>query len=99
MKRKVVKVHLAVDKDSRKILVGICSKSWKHEHKFGVQIVKSLRQALSKQGKIIKAELLDSGYLSREMTDEIEKSKARPYIKMKKNKSKGNSSWKQNILF
>ena len=84
-KKKFVKIHLAVDKDSGKILVGICSKGWKHEHKFGVQIVKSLRRSFSKHGKTIKAELLDSGYLSREMTDEIEKSKARPYIKMKKN--------------
>ena len=101
-KKKFVKVHLAVDKDSGKILVGICSKGWKHEHKFGVQIVKSLRRSLLKQGKTIKAELLDSGYLSREMTDEIEKSKAKPHIKMKKNsttKSKGSPSWKRNIRF
>jgi len=101
-KKKFVKIHLAVDKDSGKILVGICSKGWKHEHKFGVQIVKSLRRSFSKHGKTIKAELLDSGYLSREMTDEIEKSKARPYIKMKKNsttKSKGSPSWRRNIRF
>lgn len=101
-KKKFVKIHLAVDKDSGKILVGICSKGWKHEHKFGVQIVKSLKRTFSKHGKTIKAELLDSGYLSREMTDEIEKSKAKPYIKMKKNsttKSKGSPSWKRNIRF
>ena len=47
--------------------------------------MKSLRLSLLKQGKNIKSELLDSGYLSREMTNEIEKSKAKPYIKMKKN--------------
>jgi transposase len=101
-KKKFIKIHLAVDRDSGKILVGICSKGWKHEHKFGVQIVKELRRSISRNGKKIKAELLDSGYLSREMTDEIEKSKAKPYIKMKKNsttKSKGKSSWKRNIRF
>ena len=55
-----------------------------------------------KHGKTIKAELLDSGYLSREMTDEIEKSNAKPYIKMKKNsttQSKGSPSWRRNIRF
>jgi len=102
VKKKFVKIHLAVDRDSSKILVGVCSKGWKHEHKFGLQIVRSLRRSFSKNGKKIKAELLDSGYLSREMTDEIEKSKAKPYIKMKKNsrtRSKGSSSWRQNIRF
>ena len=102
MKKKFVKIHLAIDKDTGKILVGICSKGWKHEHKFGIQIVKSIRGLLLKQGKTIKAELLDSGYLSREMTDEIEKSKAKPYIKMKSNsttKSKGSPAWRRNILF
>lgn len=84
-KKKFVKIHLAVDKDSGKILVGVCSKGWKHEHKFGAQIVKSLRRSFSKHGKTIKAELLDAGYLSWEMTDEIEKSNAKPYINMKKN--------------
>ena len=46
--------------------------------------------------------LFDSGYLSYEMTDEIEKCKAKPYIKMKKNsttRSARRSSWKQNIRF
>ena len=85
LKKKFVKIHLAVDRDNGKILVGICSKGWKHEHKFGVQIVKSLRRSCSKHGLNIIAELLDAGYLSREMTDEIEKSHATPYIKMKKN--------------
>lgn len=102
LKKKFVKIHLAVDRDSGKILVGICSKGWKHEHKFGVQIVKSLRRSCSKHGLNIQAELLDSGYLSREMTDEIEKSQAKPYIKMKKNsrsRSKGSPSWKRNIKF
>jgi len=102
MKKRFVKIHLAVDRDSGKILVGICSKGWKHEHKFGVRIVKSLRRSFSKHGKNIKAELLDAGYLSREMTDEIEKSKAKPYVKMKKNsitRSKGSPSWKRNIRF
>ena len=102
MKKKFVKIHLAVNRDNGKILVGICSKGWKHEHKFGVQIVKSLRRSFLKQGKTIKAELLDSGYLSREMTDEIEKSNAKPYIKIKKNsrtRSKGSPSWKRNVRF
>jgi transposase len=102
LKKKFVKIHLAVDRDNGKILVGLCSKGWKHEHKFGVQIVKALRRSFSKNGKKIKAELLDSGYLSREMTDEIEKSNAKPYIKMKKNsrsRSKGSPSWKRNIRF
>jgi transposase len=99
-KKKFVKIHLAVDKASGKILVGICSKGWKHEHKFGIQIVKSLRRSCKKQGITIETELLDSGYLSREMTDEIERSKAKPYIKMKKNsttRSGRKPSWKRNI--
>ncbi|MDH7517322.1 MAG: hypothetical protein QHH19_03155, partial [Candidatus Thermoplasmatota archaeon] len=65
-------------------------------HQFGLQIVRALRRSFSKNGKKIKAVLLDSGYLSWEMTDEIEKSNAKPYIKMKKNSrtlSKGSSSW------
>jgi transposase len=102
LKKKFIKIHLAVEKESGKILVGLCSKGWKHEHKFGLQIVKSLRRSCSKHGKTIEAELLDSGYLSRMMTDEIEKSKAKPYIKMKKNsttRSKRSSSWKRNIRF
>ena len=102
LKKKFIKIHLAVDKESGKILVGICSKGWKHEHKFGIQIVKSLRRSCLKHGKTIEAELLDSGYLFRMMTDEIEKSNAKPYIKMKRNsttKSKGKSSWKRNIRF
>ena len=102
LKKKFVKIHLAIDRDSGKILVGICSKGWKHEHKFGLQIVRTLRRSCSKHGKTIEAELLDSGYLSRMMTDEIEKANAKPYIKMKKNsksRSKGSSSWKRNIRF
>jgi transposase len=102
LKKKFVKVHLAVDRDSGKILVGLCSKGWKHEHKFGLQIVRSLRRSCSKYGTTIEAELLDAGYLSREMTEEIEKSNAKPYIKMKKNsrsRSKGSPSWKRNIRF
>lgn len=99
-KKKFIKIHLAIDKASGKILVGICSKGWKHEHKFGVQLVKALRRSLLKQGTTIHAELLDSGYLSREMTDEIERSHAKPYIKMKKNsttRSGRKPSWKRNI--
>jgi transposase len=102
VKKKFIKLHLAVDKKSGKILVGICSKGWKHDHKFGVQIVKSLRRSFARQGTSMDVELLDSGYLSREMTDEIEKCKAKPYIKMKKNsttRSGGRPSWKRNIRF
>lgn len=102
LKKKFIKIRLAVEKESEKILVGICSKGWKHEHKFGLQTVKSLRRSCFKHGKTIDAELLDSGYLSRIMTDEIEKSKAKPYIKMKKNsttRSKRSSPWKRNIRF
>lgn len=100
MKRKFIKVHLAVDKKSNKILVGLCSKGWKHDHKFGVQLVKALRRTCRRYKTTIDAELLDAGYLSRMMTDEIEKSNAKPYIKMKKNsttKSRRRSSWKRNI--
>ena len=102
LRKKFVNIYLAVDRDSGKILVGICSKGWKHEHKFGLQIVKFLRRSFSKNGKKIKAELLDSGYLFLEMTDEIEKSNAKPYIRMEKNsrsRSKGSPSWKRNIRF
>jgi len=102
VKKKFIKLHLAVDKRSGKILIGICSKGWKHDHKFGVQIVKSLKRSLARQGTSIDVELLDSGYLSRMMTDEIEKSKAQPYIKMKSNsttKARRSSSWKRNIRF
>jgi len=62
--------------------------------------VKSLRKSCLKHRKAIDAELLDSVYLSRMMTDEIEKSKAMPYIKIKKNstvRSRRSSSWKRNI--
>ena len=100
MKRKFVKIHLAVDKESNKILVGLCSKGWKHDHKFGVQLVKALRSTCRRYSTSIDVELLDAGYLSRIMTDEIEKSNAKPYIKMKKNsttKSRRRSSWKRNI--
>jgi len=100
MKRKFVKVHFAVEKHSNKILVGLCSKGWKHDHKFGVQIVKALRRTCRRYDADIECELLDAGYLSRMMTDEIEKSKAKPYIKMKKNsttKSRRSPSWKRNI--
>jgi len=100
MKRKFIKVHLAVDKKSNKILVGLCSKGWKHDHQFGVQLVKALRRTCRRYKITIDAELLDAGYLSRMMTDEIEKSNAKPYIKMKKNsttKSRRRSSWKRNI--
>jgi len=100
VKKKFIKLHLALDKRSSKILIGICSKGWKHDHKFGVQIVKSLKRSLAKQGTSVDVELLDSGYLSREMTDEIEKSKAKPYVKMKKNstaRSGRKPAWKRNI--
>ena len=99
-KRKFIKVHMAVDQASTKILIGLCSKGWKHDHKFGVQIVKSLRKTCKRQGIIIDVELLDAGYLSREMTAAIEQSHAVPYIKMKKNStthSKRCPSWKRNI--
>jgi len=102
VKKKFIKLHLALDKRSGKILVGICSKGWKHDHKFGVQIVKSLRRSFARQGTSVDIELLDSGYLSREMTSEIEKSKAVPYVKMKKNsitRSGRKPSWKRNIRF
>ena len=102
VKKKFIKLHLALDKRSSKILVGICSKGWKHDHKFGVQIVKSLRRSFAKQSTSIDVELLDSGYLSREMTDEIERSHATPYIKMKKNSTTRSGrmpSWKRNIRF
>jgi transposase len=100
MKRKFIKIHLAVDKESNKILVGLCSKGWKHDHKFGVQLVRALRSTCRRYSTSIDVELLDAGYLSRIMTDEIEKSNAKPYIKMKKNsttKSRRKSSWKRNI--
>lgn len=100
MKRKFIKIHMAVDKKSNKILVGLCSKGWKHDHKFGVQIVKALRRTCKRYDRTIDVELLDAGYLSRLMTDEIEKSNAKPYIKMKKNsttKSRRSPSWKRNI--
>jgi len=100
MKRKFVKVHFAVEKRSNKILVGLCSKGWKHDHKFGVQIVKALRRTCRRYDASIDVELLDAGYLSRMMTDEIEKSNATPYIKMKNNsttKSRRSPSWKRNI--
>lgn len=84
-KRKFIKVHFAVDRDSGRILVGLSSKGWKHDHKFGVQLVKALRRFTLKPGGTIKAELMDSGYLSREMTSEVERSHAKPYIKMKTN--------------
>jgi len=102
VKKKFIKLHLALDKKSGKILVGICSKGWKHDHKFGVQIVKSLRRSLARQKTSIDIELLDSGYLSRDMTSEIERSHATPYIKMKKNsttRSGRSPSWKRNIRY
>ena len=100
VKRKFIKVHLAVDQSSSKILVGLCSKGWKHDHKFGVQLVKALRRTCRWHGAAIDVELLDAGYLSREMTTMIEQSHAKPYIKMKKNStthSKRNPAWKRNI--
>jgi len=100
VKRKFIKVHFAVDRDSGKILVGLSSKGWKHDHKFGVQLVKALRRFTSQTEGTIEAELMDSGYLSRKMTSEVEKSKATPYIKMKSNsttRAGGSASWRQNI--
>ena len=100
VKRKFIKIHFAVDRDSGQILVGLSSKGWKHDHKFGVQLVKVLRGFISKSGGTIDAELMDSAYLSREMTDEVERSHATPYIKMKSNsttRAGRRSSWKRNI--
>ena len=100
VKRKFIKVHFAVDRDSGRILVGLSSKGWKHDHKFGVQLVKALRRFASRSGGTIKAELMDSGYLSREMASEVERSHAKSYIKMKSNsttRAGGSSSWRQNI--
>jgi len=99
-KRKFIKVHFAVDRDSGRILVGLSSKGWKHDHKFGVQLVKALRRFTLRSGGTIKAELMDSGYLSREMTSEVERSCTKPYIKMKSNsttRAGGSSSWRRNI--
>jgi transposase len=100
VKRKFIKVHFAVDRDSGRILVGLSSKGWKHDHKFGVQLVKAVRRFTLRSGGTIKAELMDSGYLSREMTSEVERSCAKPYIKMKSNsttRAGGSSSWRRNI--
>jgi transposase len=65
-----------------------------------VQLVKALRRFTSRSGGTIKTELMDSGYLSREMTSEVEHSHATPYIKMKSNstaKAGGSASWRRNI--
>lgn len=49
-KKKFVKIHfLLLTKILERILAGICSKSWKHEHKFGIQIVKSIRRLLKQR--------------------------------------------------
>ena len=99
-KRKFIKVHFAVDRDTGKILVGLSSKGWKHDHKFGVQLVKALRRLTSRSGGTIEAELMDAAYLSRKMANEVEKSHAKPYIKMKSNstaRAGGSASWRHNI--
>jgi len=65
-----------------------------------VQLVKALRRFSARSGGSIEAELMDSGYLSREMTSEVEKSHAKPYIKMKSNsttRAGGTISWRRNI--
>ena len=100
VKRRFIKVHLAVDRDTGKILVGISSKGWKHDHKFGVMLVKALRKFTARSGGTIESELMDSGYLSREMADEVERSHAKPYIKMKSNsttKARRSGAWRRNI--
>ena len=100
MKRKFIKVHFAVDRDSGRILVGLSSNGWKNDYKFGVQLVKALQRCTVRSVGVIKAELMDAAYLSREMTSEVEKSNAKPYIKMKSNSTTrdgGTVSWRRDI--
>jgi len=101
-KKKFIKLHIGVDLNSGAILVGVCSKGWKHDHKFGIQLLRWLRSAFRKIGAKLDSTLQDSAYLSREMVEEVEKNDGTPYIRAKKNSTtrpRHSTRWKYLIRF
>lgn len=96
VKRKFVKVHLSIDRNTNLILVGISTKGWKGDHPFGLKMVDKLRTTFKRYDVKLRAGLADAGYRSREMAKKIGEMGGRPIIKVKSNdtaKKKGVKEW------
>jgi len=85
VKRMFVKVHLAVDLESRAIVVGIASKGWKGDHAFGLRMLGRIGRSMRSQGLDVERVLGDSGYLSRVMATSVEELGGEPSIKIRSN--------------
>lgn len=100
VKRKYVKVHLSIDLDTKTILVGIASKGWKGDNRFGLRMMDRVKRMMKVFGVEILKALTDSGYLSRDMATKVEELGGVPLIKIRKNtttKAGGHPAWKHMV--
>jgi len=85
IKRRFVKLHISVDLETKKILIGIPSKGWKGDHQFGLRMLEHLRRTMRRSGFEVERVIADAGYLSRVMATEIEILGGEPSIGLKSN--------------
>ena len=100
IKRKYVKVHLSIDLKTKGILIGLASKGWKGDNRFGLRMMKKVKRMIKVFGVEILKALTDAGYLSRDMATMIEDLGGTPFIKIRKNttaKAAGHPSWKRMV--
>lgn len=100
IKRKYVKIHLSVDLGTKTILVGIASKGWKGDNRFGLRMMDRVKRMVRVFGIEIQKALTDSGYLSRKMATKVEDLGGEPFIKIRKNttaKAAGHPAWKHMV--
>lgn len=100
IKRKYVKIHLSVDLKTKTILVGMASKGWKGDNRFGLRMMDRMKRMMRVFGMEIERALTDSGYLSRKMATRVEDLGGEPFIKIRKNttaKAGGHSAWKHMV--
>ena len=102
IKRRFVKMHITIEPEQNLILIGLSTKGWKHEHKFGLKMLQKLKKTFKKYHARLDKTIADSGYRSRDMASRIGKMKGAPIIKVRKNDSprkKGSKEWKIMVEF
>jgi len=101
-KRKFVKVHLSMDLDRNIVLVGMSTKGWKGDHRFGLRMLHRIRGELERSDIDLDKVLADCGYTSREMASLVARMNGRPFLKTRVHHStrrKGSKEWSLMVRF
>lgn len=102
VKRKFVKMHLSVDSKRNIILIGVSTKGWKGDHKFGLQMLRKLKRTLEKHKVDLDNVLADPYYRSRIMAKTVSRMGGKPLIKIKSSdtlRKKGVKEWVAMVKF